>query len=201
MFWCSIVVLGLLSTVAHEFGHAFAMRESAVRIERISLMGAPYFGTYVLPLRLKSFPETELVVHPLLIGAYVKPNEDDISKTSVRDRIFILVAGPLANLIFAFVLAGCAIGTVIFRKILPHAMFEVLFTALGVGAVISGAFCAMNLLPLMPLDGGQITMEFLPDGWKNTYTFVSFAILGLIALMPPPHLVKKIWNTARRYIS
>lgn len=93
-------VMLALCMVIHELGHAVAMRECGVKIKRISLLGIPGLGEITLPFRIKYFPEAKVVVHPLLIGAYVEPeNGDSLKLLSVKDQLYIYCAGALANII------------------------------------------------------------------------------------------------------
>ncbi len=102
-----ILVLGLLIFV-HELGHFLFAKLFKVRVLKFSLgFGPKVFG--------KVYGETEYLLSAFPLGGYVKmfgenPDEQDISDAdkdasfahkAVWKRFFIIVAGPLFNLLFA----------------------------------------------------------------------------------------------------
>lgn len=110
------IVLPLLwiSLVIHELGHAYAAHEVGVRVERMSILGLPIGGTLRLPFRFPGMPDTELVVHPAVVGCYVSLAESDMETANQRDKLRVLSGGPIASIAFGFVLCiGAAICQVI----------------------------------------------------------------------------------------
>ena len=103
-----LVTVGVL-VVVHEFGHYLAARWAGVKILRFSVG----FGKPLLVRRLGA-DRTEWVVAAIPLGGYVKmvdEREGDVSKDDlprafnrqgVWTRIFIVIAGPLANFLLAF---------------------------------------------------------------------------------------------------
>ncbi len=102
-----ILVLGLLIFV-HELGHFLFAKLFRVRVLKFSLgFGPKLFGKVV--------GETEYLISALPLGGYVKmfgenPDEQDISEEDrsgsfahkpVYQRFFIILAGPLFNLLFS----------------------------------------------------------------------------------------------------
>ena len=108
-----ILVLGFLVFV-HELGHYLAARHVGVRVERFAIfMPLPLPGKFFpASIYKKTIGETEYVLNWLPLGGYVKlfgQNLDDedpndptnyASKTKLQ-RAYILVAGPLMNLVWA----------------------------------------------------------------------------------------------------
>jgi len=101
-----IVAIGVLVTV-HEFGHFWVARKMGVKVLRFSVgFGKPLF-THV------GKGETEFVIAAVPLGGYVRMlGEDDDEVTdenrhlafnhkSLKAKAAIVVAGPLANFIFA----------------------------------------------------------------------------------------------------
>jgi regulator of sigma E protease len=102
-----LLVIGLLVSV-HEWGHYWVAKRLGVKILRFSLG----FG---IPLWSRRFgvDETEFVIAAIPLGGYVKmldEREDSVApeevhrafnRQSLKVRTAIVVAGPLANLIFA----------------------------------------------------------------------------------------------------
>ncbi|MBL1378595.1 sigma E protease regulator RseP [Zobellella iuensis] len=101
-----IVALGILVAV-HEFGHFWVARRNGVRVERFSIG----FGKAIW--RRMGKDGTEYVVAMIPLGGYVKMLDgrvDDIppeqrhqafDSKSVWARMAIVVAGPMANFLFA----------------------------------------------------------------------------------------------------
>lgn len=105
-----IIVLGLLIFV-HELGHFLFAKLFRVRVLKFSLG----FGPKVVG---RTYGETEYLISAFPLGGYVKmfgenPDEQDVSPEdqqgsfahkSVWQRFFIVLAGPIFNLLFALVL-------------------------------------------------------------------------------------------------
>jgi hypothetical protein len=102
-----IIALGLL-IVVHEYGHYLVARWCGVKVLRFSVgFGRPLFTKKMGPDR------TEWVIAAIPFGGYVKmlderegpvePREDEraFNRQSVWRRFAIVVAGPLANFLFA----------------------------------------------------------------------------------------------------
>ena len=102
-----IIVLSILVFV-HEGGHYLAARHVGVRVQQFSIGFPPrIFG--------KKIGETEYVFSWIPLGGYVKlegqniddENPDDprnYASKSVPQRFYILVAGPMANLVLALLI-------------------------------------------------------------------------------------------------
>lgn len=101
-----LVVLGILVFV-HELGHYLAARHVGVRVETFSIGFPPRAWG-------KKVGDTEYIISWLPLGGYVKlfgQNMDDEDRNdptnyaakSILQRFYILVAGPLMNLLFAFI--------------------------------------------------------------------------------------------------
>jgi len=104
----TLVALGVLVTF-HEFGHFWVARRCGVKVLRFSVG----FGTPLL--RWHDRQGTEFVVAAIPLGGYVKmlderegevpPAQLDqaFNRKSVRQRIAIVAAGPIANFLLAIV--------------------------------------------------------------------------------------------------
>jgi len=104
--WWLLVVLGLLVTF-HEFGHFWVARRMGVRVLRFSVgFGKPLW-------KRTAADNTEYVIASIPLGGYVKmldEREGPVSKAelhlafnrkTVWQRIAIVAAGPVFNLVFA----------------------------------------------------------------------------------------------------
>ncbi|MBV2208021.1 MAG: RIP metalloprotease RseP [Thermomonas sp.] len=107
--WWLVVALGVLVTF-HEFGHFWVARRCGVKVLRFSVG----FGKALWKRRAKD--GTEYVIAAIPLGGYVKmldEREGDVpehqlhmafNRKPVLQRIAIVAAGPLANLLLAFML-------------------------------------------------------------------------------------------------
>jgi len=104
-----IIGLGLLIAI-HEFGHFWVARKLGVKVLRYSIgFGRPIWRSQ------KGVDDTEYVVAMVPLGGYVKmlderegpvaPHEQNraFNRQSLKTRCAIVVAGPLANFIFAVI--------------------------------------------------------------------------------------------------
>ena len=94
----------------HELGHFWAAKKVGMRVERFSLFFPPHIWK-------SSRGETEYCIGVIPLGGYVRimgmnPNEEipaelesrSYSKMAVNKRIFVIAAGPLMNVLVAFVI-------------------------------------------------------------------------------------------------
>ncbi|MEW5692526.1 MAG: RIP metalloprotease RseP [Candidatus Hydrogenedentota bacterium] len=103
----AVFFLGILIFI-HEFGHFIFAKLFKVKVEVFSLG----FGPKLIGLK---YNDTEYKISAVPFGGYVKmkgedPNEqktgapDEFASKPVYQRIIIVIAGPLVNLIFGFLL-------------------------------------------------------------------------------------------------
>lgn len=105
-----ILALGVLVTV-HEFGHFWVARRCGVKVLQFSVgFGKPLF-------RFKrQNDDTDYIIAAIPLGGYVKMLDENnavvreadkgkaFNNQSLLKRVLIVLAGPLANFIFAFVM-------------------------------------------------------------------------------------------------
>lgn len=101
-----VIALGILITV-HEFGHFWVARKNGVLVKRFSIG----FGKALF--RWRDRQGTEFVVAMIPLGGYVRMLDDRFdpvlpqfkdlafNQKTVQQRMAIIVAGPMANFIFA----------------------------------------------------------------------------------------------------
>ena len=164
----------LIAMTVHEFAHglaAYKLGDSTARLSgRLTLNPLAHidlFWTILLPLVL--FLST---AGRFVFGA-AKPVPVNYSalKNPKRDMIWIGLAGPLANLILAFVIAR------VLRFIPPQGISAyLLFNLLTINVVLA----IFNLLPIPPLDGSKILIGLLPAQLAGEY--VKFERFGFIIL-------------------
>ncbi len=104
----TLIALGVLVTF-HEFGHFWVARRCGVKVLRFSVgFGMPL-------LRWHDSKGTEFVIAAIPLGGYVKMLDEregevpadqadqSFNRKSVRQRIAIVAAGPIANFLLAMV--------------------------------------------------------------------------------------------------
>lgn len=109
MIFGTLIALGVLVTF-HEFGHFWVARRCGVKVLRFSVgFGSPLF-------RWKDKQGTEFVVAMIPLGGYVKMLDEReeavpaalqsqaFNQKTVKQRMAIVAAGPIANFILAFFL-------------------------------------------------------------------------------------------------
>jgi Zn-dependent protease len=205
------VVLGfgvlLLSLTIHEAAHAWTADRlgdpTARRLGRVSLnpiVHMDLFGTVILPLLA--------AVSRLPLIGWAKPVPVDTRNLGNPRRDFMLVAaaGPISNLLQAAVaaiilrIALAAGGGTIAAGTTAGTVVEVLFLAVQINLLL--AF--FNLIPVPPLDGGNVLLGLLPPRMAHGYAQLrQYGFLVLYALlltgvasaiiMPPTNLFMRLF--------
>ncbi len=109
----AILVLSIL-IIFHEWGHYLAARYFGVKVEEFGL-GLPIIITK--PIAKKKIGDTNYTLYPMFLGGFVRmkgQDDFDLSKKSDEpdsyrskkpwQKIVILLAGPFANILLAFLL-------------------------------------------------------------------------------------------------
>jgi len=158
----SMLVL-VVSLTVHEAAHAWSAFRlgdpTAARLGRLSLNPAVHVdvvGTLV-------FPMVALVTGFPLIG-WAKPVPVDMRhlRHPRRDFALIALAGPVSNIAMAIVAAAAF--TAVRPMIDGSAAGTLVATALLLGVLVNVLLAVFNMLPVPPLDGGNVLMGVLPDG-------------------------------------
>ncbi|MDP2981484.1 MAG: site-2 protease family protein [Candidatus Omnitrophota bacterium] len=145
------------AVIIHEYAHgwvAWKLGDSTARfMGRLTLNPLAHIdpvGTIFLPLVL-------IITHSPVLFGWAKPVPVDFFNLNnpKRDMIWVGLAGPAANIIFAIALS-------LLLKIplltASHLAVSVITTAIMANLVLA----VFNLLPIPPLDGSRIAMGLLP---------------------------------------
>jgi regulator of sigma E protease len=176
-----LVAIGVLVSV-HEYGHFWAARRAGVKVLRFSIgFGRPLW-------RRTDRHGTEFVIAALPLGGYVKmldeteapvpegQREQAFNRKPVAARMGIVAAGPIANLLLAFLFywAMFMVGTWGQRPLVGEVLPDTPAAAAGFRA--GDALRAVDgrpvrtwedaLLRLMPaaIDGRRVAVEVNPSG-------------------------------------
>ena len=98
-----------------------------------------------------------------------------------RDNMLVALAGPLSNIILAFVLFF--IWTIVYIFVPLNNITEILFDMLMLGAFINLCLGIFNLLPVPPLDGSKILSHFVKgNARKILWAMEQYSTIILIVL-------------------
>lgn len=173
----------LFAITVHEASHAYAAKyfgdKTAWMLGRCSLNPVKHidlFGTVILPLLC-------LIIPGSFVFGWAKPvpvNVDAMRKPK-QNMLWVAAAGPASNL-------AMAIGWALLHKlaiVLGDNYFAIpLMLMSKAGVMINISLMALNLLPLLPLDGGRIVAALLPRNLANQYARIEpYGMFILIGLM------------------
>jgi Zn-dependent protease len=209
------ILIVLLAVTAHEAAHAFAARRlgdpTAALLGRASLNPLHHLdpiGSILVPLVLVFLG---LPVFgwgrptPVLVHNFARPRRDDMLVTAAGAFANSFLA-VLATVVLPF--AAAALGPqarqagelTIFRQFQQAgalAGFPVVFTLLQI-AYINAFLTVFNLIPVPPLDGGQILLHLMPPDWAPRYAAVRpygfavgifLAVVGVVTVVLVPFTV------------
>lgn len=170
----------LISLTIHEAAHAWTADRlgdpTARLLGRVSLNPLVHIdpiGTVLLPL-------LAAVSHLPLIG-WAKPVPVDMRRLRDPRPDFMIVAaaGPISNLLQA------AAAAMVFRVLFAaHLGTDVALPVLERAVVINLLLAFFNLIPVPPLDGGNVALGLLPPSLAAPYARLrQFGFLVLYALM------------------
>lgn len=161
----------VLAIVGHEYAHAQAAHwlgdDTAERYGRLTLNPLVHFdivGTLAL----------------FIAGiGWAKPVPVNVAnfKDPKKDEILVAFAGPVANLIMAFV----AFVIYSFADAMDLNLSHTAYQVLSLIVLYNINFAIFNMLPIPPLDGSTIITAFMPWEWR--LKFRSFQILSFIMFL------------------
>ena len=196
----TIFAVLLFSLTIHESAHAWTAWRfgdpTAQRLGRISLNPAVHvdpIGTLLLPL------VAFMTGAPIIGWAKPVPVNGHKLDNPRRDFLYIAAAGPASNLVLA------TLASLVMRAAPVSPVDFGLGPALPVWRIASVVFelnlllAVFNMIPIPPLDGGNVLAGLLPSGVANLYDRIvrpwGFVLLyallltgALGALITPPYL-------------
>ncbi len=163
----------IFAITLHEAAHGYVARyfgdATADRLGRISLNPIRHIdlvGTLIVPLVILA--TSKLFGGAGILFGWAKPVPVDFGalRNPKRDMLWVAAAGPAANLVMAF-------GWAVVLKVavsLPVAGYAVPMSVMAeAGITVNVVLMVLNLLPILPLDGGRIAVSLLPDRLALNY--------------------------------
>ena len=185
----------IFAITLHEAAHGYVARhfgdKTAFMLGRISLNPLRHIdlvGTIVVPLLI--LVTSKLFGSAGILFGWAKPVPVNFHalRHPKRDMLWVAAAGPAANLLMAL---GWAL-VLKAAMMLPKGDFSLPLSLMAeAGITINIVLMVLNLLPILPLDGGRIAVSLLPDrlalGYARLEPFGFPILLALIFI--PPHLL------------
>lgn len=178
-----VLVVILLSMTLHEAMHAFvgywlgddtAKREGRLTLNPIKHIDP--FLTIILPVMLA------IMGGPIFGGAKPVPFRPDMVRGGDWGAALIALAGPLTNLIIAFLAFGVGVvsGVITAEGFLATLPGVIVMTTISVNL----GFFIFNMLPIPPLDGSRAVFAVAPDVVRNLMvTIERFGIIFVFAIV------------------
>jgi Zn-dependent protease len=185
VLWAVPVVFAI---TLHEAAHGYVARQlgdqTAYMLGRVTLNPLKHIdpiGTIAVPGFLIAV--SLLTKAPLFVFGWAKPVPVNFGnlRHPKRDMLWVAAAGPFAN--FAMAVAWA----LLLKATLPEGLLasEGLSVMADAGIDINLMLMALNLLPILPLDGGRIALSLLPpslaSGYARLEPYGLFVVLALLA--------------------
>lgn len=175
-----LIVVGviLVSMTLHEAMHAFTSYwlgdDTAKREGRLTLNPIKHidpFLTILLPLGLA------IIGGPIFGGAKPVPFNPDRVKWDDWGAALVAIAGPLTNLLIAFLSFGV---WAVFGAPTDGLFAQIITTMVTVNL----GFFVFNMLPLPPLDGSRVIYALAPEFVRTGMRFIEqFGIIFIFAIV------------------
>ena len=180
-----VLVTILLSMTLHEAMHAFMgyfLGDDTAKAQgRLSLNPIKHIDpimTIALPLFLA------VMGGPIFGGAKPVPFNPHKVRYGEWGAALVAIAGPLTNLLIAFVVFGVGVlsGVITSAGVEATLAGQIVITAVSVNL----GFFVFNILPIPPLDGSRVLYALAPDPVKAGMEYIErygiFLVFGLVLI-------------------
>jgi len=175
----------IFAITLHEAAHGYVARHfgdnTAYVLGRVSLNPLRHIdpvGTVLVPLLILT--TSSLFGSGGILFGWAKPVPVDFSglRHPKRDMLWVAAAGPLANLFMALFWAFA----LKLALVAPHHAFTLPLSLMAkAGITVNLVLMLLNLLPILPLDGGRIAVSLLPN--RLAYRFSRLEPYGFPILL------------------
>ncbi len=175
----------IFAITLHEAAHGYVARHfgdnTAYVLGRVSLNPLRHIdpvGTVLVPLLI--LVSSSMFGSGGILFGWAKPVPVDFSglRRPKRDMLWVAAAGPLANLFMALLWALA----LKFALVTPHNAFSLPLSLMAkAGIMVNLVLMLLNLLPILPLDGGRIAVSLLPN--RLAYSFSRLEPYGFPILL------------------
>ncbi|TMH01881.1 MAG: site-2 protease family protein [Betaproteobacteria bacterium] len=184
VLWAVPVVFAItLHEAAHGYIAMLLGDRTAFMLGRVTLNPLKHIdpvGTIAVPGFLIAV--SVLTKAPLLIFGWAKPVpvNFDALRNPKRDMFWVAGAGPTANFVMALAWG------ILLKATRPDGAFpsDGLLEMSEAGVQVNLMLMALNLLPILPLDGGRIVVSLLPRSLANGYARLEpYGFMVVVALL------------------
>ncbi len=159
------IIILILSIVLHEVSHGYAANWLGDPTARLAGRLSPNPLIHLDPLGSVIIPAVLFLTGAHFLFGWAKPvpyNPYNLQNAKWGESI-VAAAGPLANLLLAFIFAGII-------KLAPVLGLSASFVEMTSYIVFINILLALfNSIPFPPLDGSKIIVPFLPTGLQYKY--------------------------------
>jgi Zn-dependent protease len=177
-----LVPVLVFSMALHELAHAYMANRLGDPTARMlgRLTANPL--KHIDPMGTAMFAITYLTSGFMFGWAKPIPVQPRFFNRPHRDMAIVAIAGPIVNIVIAYVTAVVAI------QIFPSAT-GFFGDFLGLAFATNVLLAVFNMMPIPPLDGSRVLAAFMPremaEAWGRLDQFGFFIIFGLIFFFPP----------------
>ncbi len=187
-----IIPILIFSVVIHEMAHAWVALKcgdtTAKDLGRITLNPIPHidlFGSILIPL-------FSIIATVRVFIAWAKPVPIDPRnfRHFKRDDTLVTIAGPLSNLIIAFLCTCFVIGIYYLSSAIKLQQGTYFFEFLNymnkmfsAGIFLNVSLAVFNMIPIPPLDGSHVLANLLPDELAMSYRRIGFMGIFIILML------------------
>jgi Zn-dependent protease len=184
----------LLAITVHEAAHGYAAKlfgdKTAMMMGRLTLN--PF--KHIDPIGTVLVPVAMYLMTGFLFG-WAKPVPVNFRnlRSPRRDMAIVAAAGPGANLVMAIVWVIMIRIGLFASEAAPWFALPLIYMG-GFGLLINVILMVLNLLPILPLDGGRVLAAVLPPGIARHYARLEpYGLIIIVGLLVTGLLGKIIW--------
>ena len=171
----------ILAITLHEAAHGYVARmfgdNTAYMLGRVTLNP----GKHIDPIGTIAFPLLSMALGGVFFG-WAKPvpvNFNNLRRPKA-DMLWVAAAGPGSNLLQLALWA--LVAAVLARMTSPTGLAGGFWLAVAdAGIKVNIMFALLNLLPILPLDGGRVVASLLPN--RLSYAYQGTERFGMIILL------------------